>query len=576
MSTKKPSSLSNGKSGIDYFEALDITTLLESIPLGFFIGTRDDIHYFNSTLCEIFGLGNLHDEGSPKIKAQLKRYLKEIHRQHFFRRAGNIYKIIKFENHGYTIGFLIKVTSLHYIDQFFTCVDFAEEILEYFFLNPYEGLNVVDKNGIIRYMSPTHERYLGIERGAAVGTHATKVIENTRLHIVAKTGKAEIGKTQVMKGEERIVARIPIKKNGKVVGAIGKVMFRDLYQLKTLARKADSLSKQVEYYKNELTTLRQQTFSLDRIIGDSVEMKKLKEEIKKVAKVDLPVLIVGETGTGKELVAHAVHNLSNRGHTPMVTINIAAIPSELFESELFGYEPGSFTNADKKGKPGKFELANGSSIFLDEIGDLPFNIQSKLLRVLQLGYVEKIGSRKPIKSDFRVISATNKDINELLDNRCFRPDLFYRINALTLYVPSLRERKEDIPLLVQHFIEKYNKKYQLRIKGVTDEVIQTLTAYDWPGNVRELENEVGRACCLATSEILSLEDFSFRIRGDRPKKKLIIQNKFTRKKVLNTIEKELIVEALRNTEGNKAQAARLLGLSRTMLYKKIKDLRISI
>ena len=484
--------------------------------------------------------------------------------------------MLRFGQRDHTLCLLIEITSLEYINQFFLSVDFAEEILNFVFLNPYEGLNVVDRNGFIRYMSPTHEKYFGIEHGKAIGAHATDIIENTRLHIVAKTGKAEIGKTQVMKGDERIVTRIPIRKNGRVVGAIGKVMFRDMYQLRDISQKLKSLTNEIAYYKKELTNLRQTTFSLEKIIGGAPAMERMKEEIRKAAQVDLPVLVVGETGTGKELVAHALHNLSHRGKNPMITVNISAIPPELFESELFGYEPGSFTDADKKGKLGKFELAHGNSIFLDEIGDLPFDVQSKLLRVLQERYVEKIGAKKFTKSDFRIISATNKDIDSLIDNNRFRLDLFYRINALTIYVPPLRERIQDIPVLTKYFIEEFNRKYHLKIQGVADDVLEKFKKYHWPGNVRELRNEIGRAYSFSNNEILGLEDFSSRIVNEKRGRVITVQNRFSRKNVLNNRERDLILEALKKTGGNKAQASKLLDLSRTMLYKKIKDLKINV
>jgi len=553
---------------------MDLLELLNSIPLGILFSRKGHPLFFNQSLCDIFGIDLLSPEDDPEIKEQLKRHLQEILNQEFIHRQETLYKVIRFDQGDHSISLLVEITSLEYIDQFFLSVDFAEEILKFVFLNPYEGMNVVDTEGIIRYMSPTHEKFLGIEHGKAIGAHVKDIIENTRLHIVAKTGKAEIGKSQEMMGQERIVARIPIRKNGKVVGAVGKVMFKDLYQLRDMTRKLESLLTEVDYYKRELTNLRQTTFSLDAIIGKSPKIEKMKEEIIKAAQVDLPVFILGDTGTGKELVAHTIHNLSQRWRNPMITVNISAIPSELFESELFGYEPGSFTDAHKKGKVGKFELANGNTIFLDEIGDLPCEIQSKLLRVLQGGYVEKIGSKKLVRSDFRVVSATNKDIDSLLENNRFRLDLFYRINTLTIYVPSLRERKEDIPVLTKYFINEFNRKYHLQVKGVTDEVMEKFKVYHWPGNVRELENEIGRGCSFSNSEILALEDFSSRIRAAKRKKKITVQNRLTRKRVLDATEKELILEALKKTGGNKAQAAKLLGFSRTMLYKKIKDLKI--
>jgi len=555
---------------------IDLEGLLNSISLGLVIAFKKDILFLNKASCDIFEIDFVRPEDGPFAKEQLQQYIDQILSQEFIHRLSKLYKVLRFAQRNYTLCLLIEITSLQYLDQFFLSVDFAEEILKYFFLNPYEGLNVVDKDGIIRYLSPPHEKFLDVVHGRGIGLHTTKVLKNSRLHIVAKTGKAEIGKTMEMRGVERIVARIPIKKGGQTVGAIGKVMFRDLYQLKDITRKAESLKKQVDYYKKELTGLRQTTFSIDKIIGRSPVLERMKLEIRKAAQVDLPVLILGETGTGKELVAHTIHNLSHRGKNPMTIVNIAAIPPELFESELFGYEAGSFTDADKKGKLGRFELAHASSIFLDEIGDLPFDVQSKLLRVLQEGFLEKIGSKKLVKSDFRIISATNKDIDSLLEKNRFRLDLFYRINALSISVPPLREKKEDLPILTQHFIEEFNSKYDLHIKGVKEEVIDKFKSYYWPGNVRELQNEIGRACCFSKSDILDLEDFSSRLIHARSYKAAKIKSKFSRKLAIDTTERDLILEALRETGGNKLQAAKLLGLSRTMLYKKIKGLKIEL
>jgi len=554
----------------------DLEALLNTIPLGLCVVAGKEVVFFNQALCDIFDIDSLAQKEDPSLKERMARLTEGLLAKEFIHRNKKLYKILRFDQANHILYILIEVSSLEYLDQFFLSVDFAEEILKYFFLNPYEGLNVVDKDGIVRYLSPPHEKFLGIEHGEAIGAHTREVLKNSRLHIVAKTGKAEIGKTMEMRGVERIVARIPIRRGNQVVGAIGKVMFRDLYQLKDITRKAESLKKQVDYYKRELTDLRQTTFSLDKIIGNSPPMERLKEEIKKAAQVDLPVFIFGETGTGKELVAHTIHNLSHRAKNPMITVNISAIPPELFESELFGYEPGSFTNADKKGKIGKFELANTSSLFLDEIGDLPFDVQSKLLRVLQEGNLEKIGSKTLVKSDFRIISATNKDIDTLLDNNRFRLDLFYRINALTISVPPLREKKDDLPLLTQHFIEEFNRKYHVKFKGVTDEVMEKFRSHDWPGNVRELQNEIGRACSFSNTELLGLEDFSSRLKNARRIRGSRVKGKYSRKVVLETTERDLILEALKKTRGNKAKAATLLGLSRTMLYKKMKNLKIDL
>ncbi|MEW5911419.1 MAG: sigma 54-interacting transcriptional regulator [Thermodesulfobacteriota bacterium] len=555
--------------------ALGLDHLLDAIPLGVLVTRNDELVYCNRTVCHIFGLSLPQVRQEEAWARKLMQDWSRVKNQEFIHSPHHIYKRVVYEKDNLTLLILLEITSLEYLDQFFVSVDFAEEILRYIFLNPYEGLNVVDSEGIIRYMSPPHEEFFGLKRGEAIGTHVTKVIENTRLHIVAKTGKAEVGKTQEMRNAERIVARIPIRKNGRIVGALGKVMFRDLDQLKDISQRINALKNEVDYYKKELVNLRQATFSLQHLVGQSPAFVQMKREIIKAAQVDISVLIIGETGTGKELVAHAIHNLSQRSRNPLITINCAAIPTELFESELFGFTPGAFTSAASKGKAGKFELAHGSSIFLDEIGELPFEVQSKLLRVLQEGYVEKIGSQKPLRSDFRIISATNKDIETLPDNNRFRRDLFYRINALTIKVPPLRDRPQDIPLLAEHFIEQFNQKYNRNIQGVSDEVIQAFTAYAWPGNVRELQNEIGRACSFASHDRLVLEDFHGHLKNLLARRARV-RPTLDRKETLHSVEKGLIVEALQKTGGNKAQAAQLLGISRPLLYKKIKLFSITM
>jgi PAS domain S-box-containing protein len=554
---------------------------LQSLPVGVLVFRRSQLLWANRRACEVLDLRASLETETPNSPEGCSSGLKALLNKEFINLKGTVLRPLRLRHDPYTTCLLIEVTSLPYIDQFFACVPFAEEILKYLFLNPYEGLNVVDRDGIIRYMSPTHERFLGISTGQAIGRHVTEVIENTRLHIVARTGKAEIGHAQVMRGAERIVARIPIRQNGTTVGAVGKIMFKDLAQVKHLAERLESLRQEVDYYKKELSYLRRATFTLDSLIGSSPIFEDLKRQIRRAAEVDLPVLIIGETGTGKECVAHAIHNLSARKRNPMVTVNCAAIPAGLFESELFGYEPGSFTNAAKTGKVGKFELAHGSTIFLDEIGDMPMDVQSKLLRVLQEGYIEKLGSKKPVPVDFRVVCATNKGWEFLQDPRCFRQDLFYRISAITISVPPLRERKEDIPLLVDHFIDKFNRRYGKAIKGISREALMVFCEYDWPGNIRQLENEVSRACSFADKDVIGLEHCSDYIQDFS--KKATFKSGATncnaiwdRECVLRSGEREALLAALRESKGNKAKAANILGFSRTTLYKKMKKFGIPV
>ncbi|MCF8110067.1 MAG: sigma 54-interacting transcriptional regulator [Desulfobacteraceae bacterium] len=556
---------------------MNIEKLLNNIPMGILIAADDQTYYLNKTVCDILNLDFTASEDTLLEINNAGQRVNKLLNNEFIHKKNKVYKILRYAQTNYTFCIAIEITSLEFMNQFFLSVDFAEEVLRYLFLNPYEGMNVVDQKGYVRFMSPTHEKFLEIEHGQAIGVHITKIIPNTRLHIVAKTGKAEIGKTQELQGEERIVGRIPIRKNGQTVGAIGKVLFKDIDQLKDIMKKLDYLKQEVQYYKRELRNLRSTQYSLDRIIGNSSPVKHMKEEIKKAAAVDLPVLITGETGSGKELVANTIHILSRRSKKPLVVVNIAAIPAELFESELFGYEPGSFTNASTKGKPGKFEIANGGSIFLDEIGDLPVDTQVKLLRVLEEGSLEKIGAKKLIKSDFRIISASNKNIEYLLEQNLLREDFLYRINALNIFVPPLRERKDDIPLLSKQFIKEFNEKYNFYppVKGLTEEVIEKFKTFHWPGNIRELKNEIERACSFTDKEYLEPKDFTGPFKNSKKEDEVNIQGNFSRKKIMDDTEKNLILEALRQTDGNKTKAARLLGLSRPMLYKKLKALNLT-
>ena len=253
---------------------------------------------------------------------------------------------------------------------------------------------------------------------------------------------------------ERIVSRIPIKRGDEVIGAFGRVMFKGLGQLEKIMRRINMLEGEVEYYRREAAVLRDRSYGLESLIGDSPAMRKLRSEIIKLAPLEMPILVIGESGTGKELVAHALHRLSPRRDAAMVAVNAAALPATLVESELFGYEAGAFTGANKKGHKGKFEQAAGGTIFLDEIGDMPLDVQVKLLRVLQERTVERIGSYRPQEVDFRMIAATNGDLRRLVTENKFRLDLYYRISAVVIEMPPLRARISDIPELAHLFCRK--------------------------------------------------------------------------------------------------------------------------
>jgi len=458
---------------------------------------------------------------------------------------------------------------------FVLSVDIAFDILNHFLTNPYEGITVVDRDAVLRYLSPVHERFFGFARGDALGRPVQEVIQNTRLHVVARTGNAEIGQVQEIRDVTRVVNRVPIHHDGELVGAIGRVMFKTPEEVHELSRQISALRAEVDYYKKELVGLRHRTFGLDEIVGESDAIRRLKAEIRKVAPLDVPIFISGESGSGKELVAHAIHNLSRRMERPMVVVNCGALPANLVESELFGYEAGAFTGAKREGRAGKFEMADRSSLFLDEIGDMPMETQVKLLRVIENGIFERVGSNRGRSTNFRLISATNRDLRRLIAEDVFRADLYFRINGVTLRVPPLRERAADIPLLVKHFVQRIGPRIGSNIQRVHPKALNMLQTLPWPGNVRQLHHDVRRAMIFADGDELTLANF--RDLDDMPEEAASpavpeTAGATTIRATVGNLEYALIREALDRHNGNKKKVAAELGISRSYLYKKLGEM----
>jgi two-component system response regulator AtoC len=332
-----------------------------------------------------------------------------------------------------------------------------------------------------------------------------------------------------------------------------------------------------ERLRRENLILRQeveQKYNFHNIIGKSPQIVSLCELIKKVAQHKTPVLITGESGTGKELVAKAIHYNSQRSHRIMLAINCSAIPETLLESELFGYKKGAFTGAIANHK-GLFEEADGGSILLDEIGELSPALQVKLLRVLQEGEIRRLGEQHPVYVDARIIAATAKDLPRAVHRGAFREDLFYRLNVLPIHIPPLRERTEDIPLLVDHFIQKYNASGELHIKGITPAALKTLISYRWPGNVRELENAIERSMVMTDGSKIDEHDLPESITKNKlDNAEGAAETEYSIKKMEKLMEEKLIRKALERTRGNKSRAARILEISYPALLSKITEYRI--
>ncbi|NFQ35287.1 sigma-54 interaction domain-containing protein [Clostridium sporogenes] len=432
-----------------------------------------------------------------------------------------------------------------------------------------ECIVVINENGKIVMMSECYKKFINCKNPE--GKYIRDVIKDTMLHRVLKTGNTEFGEVQKINDSEVITMRIPIKAEGRIIGAIGKIIFKDINDFYFLSRKLDSLENTQKCYHKKSEKNRRAKYFFKDIIGNSSESKNVKILAKKSANTNSNVLIVGESGTGKELYANSIHNASNRRLGPFIKINCGAIPAELLESELFGYEEGAFTGAKKGGKKGKFELANGGTIFLDEIGDMPMCMQVKLLRVIQEREVERVGGNILNKIDVRIIAATNKNLEQLVKKNKFRVDLYYRLNVIRINVPPLREIKEDILLISDFLIKKVSNKLGIYIKGVSKEAKEYLYNYNWPGNIRELENVIERSANLLDSDfIIKPQHLPKQILKSHTIKIHVEKDKYL-KDIISEIEKEVICNCLEENNGNKNKTSKILGISRASLYKKISE-----
>ena len=449
--------------------------------------------------------------------------------------------------------------------------DIPEHLLAALLESAHESLILLDAQGCIRYISQSAADFYQVDPQKILGSHIHQMNPHSRLTEVLKSGQAEVGSFLRMKGKERIVARIPLRDEaGNIIGAFAKLMFWHVDQMRELVRQTEVLEEKVIYYEKELRNFYSSRYDLQLVVGQSPPMQEARQMATQAAGSDLSLLITGETGTGKDLFAHAVHRMGPRHKAPIVKVNCGAIPQELFESEFFGYEAGAFTGANRKGKPGKFELANGGTIFLDEVGELPLAMQVKLLRVIQEQEVERLGATQPIKLDFRVIAATNRDLKALMRAGKFRQDLYYRLNVFHLRTPPLREIPDDIPRLAYHILSGLRTGKRPLPARISLEVMQRLTAHDWPGNVRELKNVLERAAAVAGSEPLRAEHLPSDFLEAMPPSEAVPDPPRALRNELAQAEKLAIQRALEHTRGNRTQAAELLGIHRTGLHQKMK------
>lgn len=435
-------------------------------------------------------------------------------------------------------------------------------------LNGFDGALVVDEKGCIVVYTEGYASSTGLPKEEVLGKYVLDVFPASRMMEVITTGKPIYIDLWDTGSETVFISRYPVTSEGRIIGAVSLSVFRYMEEAQKFAEYVKNIGEELQYYKTQLRKLSGAKYSFDAIIGNSPAITAVRDSTQPMLKTRTPVLILGETGTGKELFAHAIHQASPRRQRPFVRVNCASIPDNLVESELFGFEEGAFSGAKKGGKPGKFELAHGGSIFLDEINELPYHVQAKLLRVLQEGEIDRIGGTDLIHVDVRVISATSADLNKLVQEKLFREDLYYRINAFQVKVPPLRHRISDIPLLCEHFIDNSNCEFGTSVDEPDNEVLAAFSRYHWPGNVRELRNVIQRACLIAGAGTIHIHhlppEFISKIGASE------ISAVKELDAIIQQSEKEQILKVLRAAKGNRNQTAELLGISRTQLYRKMK------
>ena len=437
------------------------------------------------------------------------------------------------------------------------------------------GITIIDKSGIVIFRNRANEEVSGIKNSDVLGKHFSIIPESRKeLLEVLETGVPQLSiPYSTRDGKNAVIHRFPLfNDDNKIIGAMSITIFKDVKELQDILDKYDLIKNRLNYYEKEIQKLRLAKYSFSNIIGESDKIEFTIKLAKKYAACNSPILITGESGTGKEIFAHAIHQASNRKSGPFIIINCPSIPENLLESELFGYGPGAFSGALKGGKIGKFEMANKGTIFLDEISSLSIQIQPKLLRVLQDHKIERVGDNKQIEVDFRVIGATNKKLDDLVDKGIFRQDLYYRLSVLNLRLPPLRERKEDIKPLCEHFIRSFRRENGLMVREIDKKVFDVFHNWSWPGNIRELGNVIESAANSVEKELLEVKYLpeyliTRMLKSDKENaaSEVNILRQAKENKELALLESSLI-----QNSWNKSKTARQLGISRPLLYTLVK------
>ncbi|MCG5240691.1 sigma-54 interaction domain-containing protein [Azospirillum doebereinerae] len=452
-----------------------------------------------------------------------------------------------------------------------------------------EGTVAVDRDARVIWINAKYARMLGIPDPAqAIGREVEEIIPNSQMRQVISTGQPILLDLMLFGSQRLIVSRFPLTDDeGGVIGAVGFVLYDSLHRLKPLLAELSRLEAELAATKRRLDERRQPRYTLQSYVGDCAPSLEVKRKARLAARTDAPILLLGETGTGKELIAQAIHGLSARTGRPFVGVNVAAIPDTLLEAEFFGAVPGAYTGLDRRGREGRFKTADGGTLFLDEIGDMPMGLQAKLLRALQEQEIEPLGSDRPVKVDVRVIAATNVDLEQRIQDGRFRSDLYYRLNVLPIQLPSLSELGGGLEAIAESILQEIAARTGLPGRGLTPEAVEALSRHPWPGNVRELRNVLERACLLTDNLRLTVEDLAEAL----PTVRLAARQTPSRPTPLprpvpealpvpstlpldydaayDAFERDLLGRALAASNGRAEAAARLLGISRAAFYKKL-------
>ncbi|MCB8566057.1 sigma-54 interaction domain-containing protein [Fusobacterium ulcerans] len=429
----------------------------------------------------------------------------------------------------------------------------------------YDGILIVDKEGVVRYINPAYTRITKVEKKNIIGRYLSEVRPGSRLTDVVKDEKMELGAHRKMGDVEYLVNMVPIYEDGKVIGGIS--LLNELIDIYKLTEKLNLSKIIIQNLKEHVKTLGNGKYSFDDIITVDEKSIEVKEFAKRIALADSNVLITGESGTGKELYASAIHNFSARKDFPFIPVNCASFEKNLIESELFGYEEGSFTGAKKNGKTGLFQLAQGGTLFLDEIGELEYGLQGKLLRVLQEKSIRKIGGSKEIPIDVRLICATNKNLEQMIEENTFRRDLYYRIAIMPMSIPPLREKKNDIKAIAEKFLSDLSMKYRKEVR-LNGNALKVLKEYDWPGNIRELKNIIEFTFSMAEGNEIKAEHLPINMKNNINENENILPlSEIVREAEQNYLKK--VIEIYGDSVEGKKKAAKALNISLATLYNKL-------